>query len=97
MLQDLWQFLVGLAICAVGLIILDLDLSASAAHPTIADSGSYFLELGLALALAGGIWAVMQVRRVLGLARPEPSKEKPPQPQPQPAWSASGMRGKPFS
>jgi hypothetical protein len=80
MLQSLWQFVVGLAICVVGLIILYLDFSSSAAHPTIADSGSYFFELGLGLALGGGIWAGIQVRQVLGLAKPEESKGNPPQP-----------------
>lgn len=76
MLQNLWQFLVGLAICVAGLIILYLDLTASA--NTVGNTGSYFFELGLGLALGGGIWAVMQVRQALGLAKPEPSKENPP-------------------
>jgi len=76
MLQNLWQFLVGVAICVVGLIILYLDLSTSA--NTVADTGNYFFELGLALALGGGIWAVMQVKQALGLAKPEQSGENPP-------------------
>jgi hypothetical protein len=78
MLQNLWQFLVGLAICVVGLIILYLDFSSSAANPTVANTGNYFFELGLGLALGGGIWAVIQVRQALGFAKPEESGEKPP-------------------
>ena len=79
MLQNLWQFLLGLGICLAGLFILYLDISSSAANPTVANTGNYFFELGLGLALAGGIWAIMQVRQALGLAKPEESGEKPPQ------------------
>ncbi len=74
-LKNLWQFLVGIAICAVGLLILWLDMTSMKA---IGDDSSYFFELGAGLALGGGIWAVMQVKQVLGLAKPEPSNEKPP-------------------
>ena len=79
MLQNLRQFLVGLAICVAGLIILYLDFASSAANPSVVNSGSYFFELGLGLALGGGIWAVIQVRQALGLAKPEETAEKPPQ------------------
>jgi amino acid transporter len=79
MLQDIWQFLVGLAICVVGLIILYLDFTSNAANPTVVNSGSHFFELGVGLALGGGIWAVIQVRQALGLAKPEETGEKPPQ------------------
>lgn len=79
MLQNVWQFLVGLAICAAGLVILYLDFTSNAANPTVANTGSYFFELGVGLALGGGIWAVIQVRQALGLAKPEETGEKPPQ------------------
>ena len=78
MLQNLWQFVVGLAICVAGLVILYLDFASSAANPTVVNGGSYFFELGLGLALGGGIWAVIQVRQVLGLAKPEETGEKQP-------------------
>ena len=73
MLQNLWQFLVGLTICVVGLIILYLDFASSAANPTVANTGSYFFELGLGLVLGGGIWAVIQVKQAFGTVKsPEP-------------------------
>jgi hypothetical protein len=90
MLQNLWQFLVGVAICVAGLIILYLDFASSAAHPTVADTSSYFFELGLGLALGGGIWAVIQVRQVLGLAKPEESGEKPPRARTGPQTGSPG-------
>ena len=76
MLQNLWQFLVGVAICVAGVVILYLDVTTRT--NTVADTGSYFFELGIGLALGGGIWAVMQVRQALGLAKPEQPKEHPP-------------------
>jgi hypothetical protein len=60
----------------IGLVILYLDVTTSA--NTVGNTGSYFFELGLALALGGGIWAVMQVRQALGLAKPEQPSENPP-------------------
>ena len=74
MLQNFWQFLVGLAICVAGLVILWLDVTSSA--NTVANTGSYFFQLGLMLTLAGGIWAVMQVKQALGLAKPEQPSDK---------------------
>jgi hypothetical protein len=76
-LKGLWQFLVGVGICAAGLIILYFDLTTRSS--TVADTGSYFFELGIGLALGGGIWAVIVVRQMLGLEKPaQPSEKAPP-------------------
>jgi ABC-type nickel/cobalt efflux system permease component RcnA len=68
-LKRLFQFLIGLTICMAGLVILWLDMTTT----SIANGGSYFFELGLGLAIAGGAWAVIQVRQIFGIAKaPEP-------------------------